>query len=479
MALIDIGSTKQLFVDDYLIESMTNTRQVMNPAEKVADNPIIQPDRPWEGNHLFGHQVIYDDADQLFKLRYGANQFTMRRADGETVIEGYEGGPPSEISFTCLATSTDGFHWEKPDLGLVEFRGSKKNNILPDSALMGYYFLDGHEEEAARRYKGFKRVGTTRTPGMQFHLFYSPDGMIWTPEEKNPVIDTTPRVGRWGPTEFMGWDPIRQVYAVHMENCLHRNSPIRRRLIGRAESPDLIHWSEPETILLPDEQDPPDLEFYSMDVIPYAGLYVGLLWNFRTNQATHHPQIVFSRDGIRYDRRYREPYLARGPQGSFDSASVFTDSPLVVGDQILIYYTGRNWRSIETLEELEGKGMAHIGLATSPLDGFVSVDGAKRNFSELITRSFAFLGNQLYLNVASARQRAWGADPCEVRVELLRPNHESLPGYGFEDADPITTSGQAQLVSWQGQSDLGELAGGPIKLRFYFKNAKLYSFQFA
>ena len=50
MALIEIGSTKQLFIDDYLIESLTDTKQVLNPAQKVDDNPVLRPERPWEGN---------------------------------------------------------------------------------------------------------------------------------------------------------------------------------------------------------------------------------------------------------------------------------------------------------------------------------------------------------------------------------------------------------------------------------------------
>src|SRR5262245_27056308 len=32
--------------------------------------------------------------------------------------------------YLCYATSKDGITWEKPDLGLVEFGGSKKNNII-------------------------------------------------------------------------------------------------------------------------------------------------------------------------------------------------------------------------------------------------------------------------------------------------------------------------------------------------------------
>ena len=30
----------------------------------------------------------------------------------------------------CYACSVDGIHWEKPELGLVAFDGSKQNNIL-------------------------------------------------------------------------------------------------------------------------------------------------------------------------------------------------------------------------------------------------------------------------------------------------------------------------------------------------------------
>ena len=42
MALMDIGAQKQLFVDDYLIESLIHSKQVMNPAEKVENNRCIR-----------------------------------------------------------------------------------------------------------------------------------------------------------------------------------------------------------------------------------------------------------------------------------------------------------------------------------------------------------------------------------------------------------------------------------------------------
>jgi hypothetical protein len=284
-------------------------------------------------------------------------------------------------------------------------------------------------------------------------------------------------VGRWGPTDFMGWDPIRQVYAVHMENCLHRHAPPGKRLIGRAESPDMIHWSEPETIIVPDEKDPPDLEFYSMPVIAYEGIYVGLLWNFRTHTTTHHPEIIFSRDGIHYERNYREPFIVRGSQLDFDAMSLYAYEPVVHGDRIFTYYLGVNWRSVEVLADLGDKAFGSVGLAVTPLDGFVSVDGGKKEYGELVTRSVGFTGRELVVNVRSHLADS-GKRQCDVRVELLAPDHELIPGFTFADADPITDTGLAHVVSWQGKSDVSALADKPVKIRFYIKNARLYSFQF-
>jgi hypothetical protein len=318
---------------------------------------------------------------------------------------------------------------------------------------------------------------------MQFDLYFSPDGFEWTPYENNPIIDTSPRVGRWGPTVFMGWDPIRKTYAVHMENCAHGRCPLGKRLIGRAESPDMIHWSQPETIILPDEHDYPDLQFYHMPVIVYEGMYVGMIWNFRTTNTSILPQAVFSRDGVHYNRDYRQPFVPPGPNGSFDSAVVYSQILVIHEGQLFNYYTGVNWRSPQSLLALGDKALGAVGLAITPQDGFVSLDGVhgherhRLKYSEMVTRSFTFDGNQLYLNVRSALQQ-WGAGPCEVRAEIIAADHHPIEGYGFDDADPITTSGTAHVASWKGNSDLGELKDKPVKLRLYFKNAKIYSFQF-
>jgi len=487
--LIAIGSGKQLFADDYLTESLTNATRVMNPAAKVAHNPVVRPDRPWEGKEVRLSYVIFDEKDRLFKMWYSTTTFVARRDGGKVVVSGggERGAPESRI---CLATSKDGIHWDKPSLGLVEFEGSKANNIVPSEKFMPFFIHDRHETDPARRFKGLRQVMDPERPGMKFDLYFSSDAFTWGPYEGNPVIDTSPQQGRWGPAVFMGWDPIRRTYAVHMENCLHKYCSLEKRVIGRAESPDMVRWSAPETIIVPDRKDPPDTEFYYMPVIAYEGLYVGLLANFRTTRSTILPEVVFSRDGIRYNRDYRQPIIQPGAPADFDSTVIYPDPPLVHDGRIFFYYTGANWRSDESLLARGDGPVGAIGLATLPLDGFVSLDGSGHDFSEVVTRSFTFSGTQLHLNMEcgggeayrvvenSARRKTFKADPCDVRVEILAADHMPLQGYGLSDATPIGATGLRQRVSWKNRAGVTDLAGKPVKLRVRFKNAKLFSFQF-
>ena len=91
MAMIEIGSAKQLFFDDFLIESLTNAKQGLNPAVKVDDNPILRPERPWEGNFMRPNTVIFDPIDQIFKMWYSSSTTTVRLENGKPVPGGASG----------------------------------------------------------------------------------------------------------------------------------------------------------------------------------------------------------------------------------------------------------------------------------------------------------------------------------------------------------------------------------------------------
>ncbi len=471
-ALREIGSTPQYFWDDYLIERLDNTRPRLNPAVKVLQNPVIRPDRPWEGTDNRIAWVLYDEALGMFRMRYTTGTYTIEGIDDNGELQ------PKRLNVRlCEAFSEDGIHWTKPDLGLVEFEGSTANNIVPEDQHRAYFFQDSHDPDPARRYKGHVRTGTFEGNGMTFDLFHSPDAYQWTAYENNPTVDTGDKKGRWGPTHFLGWDPIREVYAVHMENNLHHHSPWFRRSIGRAESPDLHSWSTPETLIVADEDDFPDTEFYALPTTFHNGLAIGFLWNFSTTNTQFHPQFVFSRDSIHYDRRYREPIIERGDAGDFDSVGVYATAPIFHQGKIYCYYTGINWRSPLQLQALGDQAAAGIGLAVLPEGGFVSLEGARYEWSKVTTRTFAFTGNSLSLNLQAALQQ-WGADPCVVQVAILDERHAPIEPFTFENCIPLKNTSIKAPVSWSGGGELADLEGRPVRLQIRFKNAKLYGFQF-
>ncbi len=110
----------------------------------------------------------------------------------------------------CYAESTDGVHWTKPDLGLVELKGSKHNNICliegdPDSLTRVDDFLsvlfDPSDPDPARRYKsayiahmpyddikgGMSKIGIKERRVGATVCVTSPDGLHWKVVGDRPV----------------------------------------------------------------------------------------------------------------------------------------------------------------------------------------------------------------------------------------------------------------------------------------------------
>jgi len=71
------------------------------------------------------------------------------------------------------AVSKDGFHWEKPKLGLVEFRGSTRNNLVAGPC-GEWMFHDPEDPDPGRRFKSLY-MGKE----MRISTSYSADGLRW------------------------------------------------------------------------------------------------------------------------------------------------------------------------------------------------------------------------------------------------------------------------------------------------------------
>jgi hypothetical protein len=65
-----------------------------------------------------------------------------------------------------------------------------------------------------------------------------------------------------------------------------------------------------------------------------------------------------------------------------------------------------------------------------------------------------------------------------VKVEVLDESGAPLPGFSESDADALNTNSVRAICTWNGNADVGGLAGRVVKLRFVMRDTKLYSLQF-
>lgn len=471
-APLDLGLQRQLFVDGTVVGALSNAWLHVNPIQKVG-RPLVSPDEPWEGTALQFGGVVRDPADGVFKMWYSA--FAIA-ASGKA--PGWR---------QCYAESNDGVHWRKPDLGLVDFQGSKHNNLVAFSRSeyfstpLGYVMLDPRPAEQARRFKSFAMVSGG------YGVLSSADGKTWVPYAQNPVCDAT---GDVAPTLF---DERKNQFVSFMK--LSATVAGRaRRAVGRRTSPDLVHWTPNRAVLVPDAWEDERakvmmatrkgwMEYYGMIGFPYADTYLGLVWSFfcnaepvGTTEGVFQVELTTSPDGETWSHAAdRAPVIERGTPGSFDGGMVFTAArPLVIGDELWVYYCG--WESThgsywyEEPQTDEPLKRGFISAGTLRRDGWVSVDARFRE-GQVTTKPLRFLGKQLSVN-ADAREGT-------VRVAVLDASGQEMPGFAAADALPLERrSDLGWTATWSGQPELSRLQSQPIRLKFILNNAKLYSFQF-
>ena len=311
---------------------------------------------------------------------------------------------------------------------------------------------------------------------------HSPDGIHWTPYPVgiNPVIPL-----RSDAANNFFWDPTIERYVAYVrfwqplgKDKLNSFGPGGKsgpnlRIVGRTVSKDFINWSPPEIVIKADEKDDPDSRnFYAMAVMRYEGAYFGFIPVLHPDNKVD-MQLVFSRDGLRWKRAGdRKVFLSNGVKDSFDASQIYMfQAPLVRDDQIWIYYVGATNPHGSDL-----KGLGGIGLAKLRYDGFISVEPIEQQ-GVLTTEPFVFKGDQLEINANAA------GGTVEVEVLEYKNMYHSvrispIAGFTRDDCVPIKTDSIRHIVKWKNGCDLSSLKGKTIKLKFYMKNAKLYSFKF-
>ena len=158
---VNIGSNRELFVDQYLIGSLDGTTQKLWPPRD--EGPVFFFDQPWEGEHC-GYVTIIHAGDK-YQLYYRGGP-TPGKGDGSD-------------DRTCYAESDDGIHWTRPNLGFFSWEGNDETNILFDTdPMLSHNFAPFYDTNPNcppdQRYKA---LAGSEARGLV--AFVSPDGIHW------------------------------------------------------------------------------------------------------------------------------------------------------------------------------------------------------------------------------------------------------------------------------------------------------------
>ncbi|MHC4675073.1 MAG: hypothetical protein ACYTBZ_21520 [Planctomycetota bacterium] len=507
-AVLDIADRRQVFIDGrFLAEAYNVALHVHQPAKTGEMN--IKPEHLWEVGGVGPYSNVVKEGN-TYHMWY--HVMASLQWDGD-----------DKSGSICYARSADGIHWEKPNLGVVAYKGSKDNNIIFGHGAAGAMLgQDGgmvFVDPTAPVDQKFRMLIRHPPTGKEAcHIFSSPDGIHWQLTHRNAV-----RAGKRGygdhldSQNVMFYDDRLKKYVFYgRKNLEQLGRTIARGESDRVDSFPLV--SDMLIVIRPDRFDLSHdgramVDYYMSAAVKYAWAddayymfpttyyhYVdGKLQGFKdglpSNAGPLHSQFAASRDGILWQRYDRRPFVPLGMKGEFDwgNARVVQGMvPSVDGRQIYMYYRGGDWLHGWDRDEKNKRLLTAAGLGADRniavlsrvvlrKDGLVSVR-APYGGGEFTTPVLRFQGKELVLNIDTS---ATGI----ARVGIIRADTGTiagynergadLPGYTAEDCDLIHTANQInRLVTWSGKSDLSALAGKPVRLRFYLRDCDLYAFQF-
>lgn len=467
--VIPINVGRQLFVDDFLIQS-SDLQKVFHTPEFYSYNPVLKVDREWENTvegypyaAPFSDGIWFDPKDNKFKMWYLAGAGTINTVKHSLC--------------TCYAESEDGIHWVKPELDVVP-----GTNIVDttnrDSATI---WLDRKETDPQKRYKMFSVEYKEDYIQWQYVLKYSADGIHWSKgvAQSGAVSDRS--------TAF--YNPFIEKWVLSMRHhnsvswrsraYLENDDPemavsLAHRLREGTTDKNVVFWFTPD-----DKEkvhpDYPDVipGIYNFDAIAYESLMLGLYsqWQGPENNICREAmmpkrneiQLGYSRDGFHFARPTHESFMEvnteKDESWNYGNMQSVNGVPLIVDDKLYFYSSGRCKNGIWW------DAGTSCGLAVLRRDGFCSVHTDKAG--TLTTERVVFDGKYLFVNADVEGQ---------LLVEILNESGNVIPEFDCASCDIITGDSTKKLVSWHGKTDLSELAGRNLQFRFIIEKGDLYSF---
>lgn len=451
---VDTMRTRFLLLDSRIVASAENAKLVPGTVKKHPNNPLFGEDKPWEKrfDNLYGN-IIYDQEEKQYKLWY--SPFIVdNSAQGMTLEERkarpYDTPDNREMAI-CYATSADGINWVKPELGIVEYNGSKATNILwRGNDVIGEHwegphgagvFKDHYDPNAERRYK-------TILKRKILSVAFSGDGINWGPAIACPAADVrgdTHNNAFWAPTlgKYVG---ITREWGTDGKKGW--------RQVARVESKDFIEWSKAEVVL---EGTDLDHQTYAMPVFFYGGVYLGLLAVHKQSTDRVWTELTWSADTKTWHRVAPGTPLIPNSDNEldYDYGCVYACAdPIFLENEIRLYYGGSDWLHF-------GWRNGFLSLATLRPDGFAGYIQASAEKPAMITTALI----------------SYAGQPLRISADINTGGSITVSVLNNAAKEVATTRVTTTVTDGILQFDQ-PIAEGDLQLKFELQNAQLYSFSF-
>ena len=472
------------FWDDLMTDTrFTDATLSVNRPTRVGN--VFKTDESWEGNNSDFFTVIPEDG--YFRMYYLGSDH-----------------PGTHGWNICYAESRDGITWEKPHLGIVEFNGTKDNNIIVEGIPGAFVMKDPNPAcPPEARYKMFgprHDFTTGLATGCNMVVLYSADGIHFT---EHHIFEAEERYNNmYDSLNTVWWDAHDKLYYCYFR-CTHpkptatdpRYDESFARAIRVMTSEDCVHWSVGTPL---DYLGGMDYQTYTNCVSPYPyddRYYIGfptryverLTWDASFEQLTAKDwrkkrmdkehggdprygltvtDCVFmsSRDHYHWFR-FDEACLTPGPEdgynweygdcypadGLIETPGRFSDEP-----ELSLLCESHHWtdRPVELIGYVFRR------------DGFASYKATFKP-QTLRTKPFTFDGDELSINF---RTSARGS----VSVKFL--DEYNNPYEGFVSCEHFGDTTHRKILF---DRPLSELHGKVVKMEFVMSDAELYSMTFA
>jgi hypothetical protein len=435
----------ELFVDDFLIEEMTDAQLHLHAPRR--EEVVWQNKKPWES--------------------MTSTYFTVL-SDGEKILLYYRG---YRDDIGCLAYSEDGIHFERPELGLYEFEGSKQNNIVYQGGEAHNFapFLDRNPKTPPA--EKFKNVCGYPV----LHTLASPDGIHWHRLREEPVITQ----GAFDSQNVAFYDAVAGLYRCYSRVWTQADGTLSKpggeavgvgvRAIQHCTSPDSLNWTQPQPLTY--GPGSPIENFYTNATCPVPGaphILVAFPMRFLEERKkveehfeTGVSDTVFmsSRDGQYWDRSFTQAWLRPGldrrnwtDRSNMTASGVLQTSPHEYSCYITEHYRWNDNR---------------LRRYSIRKDGFASIQ-AQRKVGTVLTKPVVLDGNALYLNYSTS---AAGF----VQVEICDLLGQPIEGFTQNQMPPLYGDDIDHQVQWQQNPSLASLKEQKVRLRFTLSDADIFS----